>query len=132
MMSDADIIAAEHIIVSAQYKSKDWTDKYLVPVEQYRALEQRLTEKEKIIKDLISDECELEEQFIRAGFSDYDTHGDYKGLAVQVEECLTVLAKQKDSIIQLRKEILYVNQEMTAILRRNQGGYAGIQTQFVK
>lgn len=39
MMSDVDIIAAEHIIVSAQYKSKDWTDKYLVPVEQYRALE---------------------------------------------------------------------------------------------
>lgn len=57
-MSDVDIIAAEHIIVSAQYKSKDWTDKYLVPVEQYRALEKQLKEAQKECFSLAANTCE--------------------------------------------------------------------------
>lgn len=45
-VDEPDIIAAEHIIASAHYKSKDWKDVYLVPVAQYRALADRLAELE--------------------------------------------------------------------------------------
>lgn len=41
-LSEPDLIAAEHIIASARYKSKDWTNVYLVPVEQYRAMAARV------------------------------------------------------------------------------------------
>ena len=69
---EPDIIAAEHIIASAHYKSKDWTDVYLVPVAQYHALAARVQAVEEVnriaaIKATVGDtEYSLRQQLAEA------------------------------------------------------------------